>query len=928
MRPSAIARTLIRIYMSILTKILGDPNERVTRSFLPLVEKINLLEPEFKKFTDEELRDKTNELKNMIAESGGPDSALAEAFAAVREAARRAIGQRHFDVQLTGGIALHKGKIAEMKTGEGKTLVATLPLYLNSLAGKGCHLVTPNDYLSRVGGGWMGPVYRMLGVSVGVISHDFSGIYDPEYQAVPSHGDPRLDHWRPCSRREAYLADITYGTNNEFGFDYLRDNMAYRLSDAVQREYNFAIVDEIDSILIDEARTPLIISMPDQESSEYYRTFANIVPELKENVDYNVDAKLKAVTITEEGIEKVEKLLGVKDIYTEKGFRYVRYLEQALRAQALFQLDRDYVVKDGEIIIVDEFTGRLMPGRRWSEGLHQAVEAKEGVRVQQESRTLATITFQNYFRMYSKLAGMTGTAATNAEEFHKVYNLDVVSIPTNRPLIRRDFQDLIFRTEHGKFLAVASEVKKRHELGQPVLIGTVSIEKNERLSEYLRREGIPHEVLNAKNHEKEAFIIAQAGHLGVVTLATNMAGRGVDIILGGVRNLETPFPSVLGNGVSKWEKERDDIATLGGLHVIGTERHEARRIDNQLRGRSGRQGDPGSSQFFVSLEDDLMKVFGGSGIKQMMENFGIPEDQPIENRLVTKAIETAQSRIEGFHFDSRKHLLEFDDVLNKQRDWVYRMRRELLIRGEELGFLEEKLYEFIGNIARKLIEIHCGNTLEAEWNIEEIFESVRALTDTDDALHAELERIRKDDDISRGGKQEALGVKIEEAFQEAWSKKREGMEEDAAKNILRVVMLQSADVLWMDHLDIMEHLRDSVRLRAYGQRDPLVEYKHEGARLFRELKEAFVIQVVGAAFKIGVQSAPQAEKPRGQIEFKSPKEELEKDGIHIPAVRGKKDPGLSAVALAKAGRNDPCPCGATHPDGRPKKYKHCHGKNV
>ena len=528
----------------------------------------------------------------------------------------------------------------------------------------------------------MGPIYQALGVSVGVISHDFSGIYDPGYAESPSHGDPRLDHWRPVTRREAYRADITYGTNNEFGFDYLRDNMAYAPGEMAQREHHFAIVDEVDSILIDEARTPLIISAPDEESAEHYRTFAGIVPRLKENADYNVDEKLKAVTITEEGIEKVEKILGIQNIYEEKGFRYVRYLEQALRAQALFQRDRDYVVKDGQVVIVDEFTGRLMPGRRWSEGLHQSVEAKEGVQVQRESRTLATITFQNYFRMYAKLAGMTGTAATNAEEFSKVYKMDVAVIPTNKPLVRKDLPDLVFRTEHGKFLAASREIKRRHEAGQPVLVGTVSIEKNERLAQYLAREGVPHQMLNAKNHESEAMVIAQAGRSGALTIATNMAGRGVDIVLGG-----NPSDAA----------EAGSIRGLGGLFVLGTERHEARRIDNQLRGRSGRQGDPGETQFFLSLEDDLMRIFGSERIKTMMESFGIPEDQPIENRLVSKSIESAQAKIEGFHFDARKHILEFDDVMNKQRDFIYRMRREVLsaTAGGE-GALDRRLGEMLG----------------------------------------------------------------------------------------------------------------------------------------------------------------------------------------------------------------------------------------
>ena len=885
--------------MALFAKIFGDSNERVVRSLLPLVEKINSFELEFEKLTEAELKNKTLEFKRRILERQETlDDLLPEAFAAIRGAARRTLNQRHFDVQLVGGIALHQGKIAEMKTGEGKTLVATLPLYLNSLLGKGCHLVTPNDYLSHVGGGWMGPVYYALGVSVGVISHDFSGIYDPEYKEMPSRGDPRLDHWRPVTRQEAYRADITYGTNNEFGFDYLRDNMVYRFADMAQREHNFAIVDEIDSILIDEARTPLIISMPDEEASEYYRTFARIVPQLKENADYNIDEKMKAVTINEEGIEKVERILGVNDIYTERGFRYVRYLEQALKAQALFHLDKDYVVKDGEIIIVDEFTGRLMPGRRWSEGLHQAVEAKEGVAVQKESRTLATVTFQNYFRMYVKLAGMTGTAATNAEEFHKVYNLDVLSIPTNQPLIRKDLSDLIFRTEHGKFLAVTREVKERHRMGQPVLIGTVSIEKNERLSEYLRREGIPHQMLNAKNHEKEALIIQQTGRKGAVTLATNMAGRGVDIILGG----NPPFAG-----------EAEEVRGLGGLYVIGTERHEARRIDNQLRGRAGRQGDHGSSQFFVSVEDELMRVFGGAGIKQMMESFGIPEDQPIENRLVSKAIESAQAKIEGFHFDSRKHLLEFDDVLNKQRDYTYCMRREALMRSEsEPQFLQDKLLEFMEEEVRRLVEFHAAGNYVSEWNMEEIFESTRSIfSEVPEELHKELEKISADDRVSSEERRDKICEKVFDALKEGWRVRREALGEDGVKKVLKVLMLQSIDILWMDHLDQMEHLRDSVRLRAYGQRDPLVEYKHEGSRLFRDLKQAIRSQVVSAAFKVGIREAPVAAVPAADsIVFKSTKDEEQKHGVGAHVLKGKKEPG----------RNDPCPCGSK------KKYKKCHGR--
>ena len=832
------------------------------------------------------------------------DGLLPEAFSAVREAARRTIGQRHFDVQLLGGITLHQGKIAEMKTGEGKTLVATLPLYLNSLTGKGCHLVTPNDYLSRVGGGWMGPIYSALGVSVGVISHDFSGIYDPGYTESPSHGDPRLDHWRPCSRREAYRADITYGTNNEFGFDYLRDNMAYSLEQVAQRDPNFAIVDEVDSILIDEARTPLIISAPDEESAGYYQTFARIAPELKEDADYNVDEKLRAVTITEEGIEKVERLLGIENIYEEKGLRYVRYLEQSLRAQALFQKDRDYVVRDGEVVIVDEFTGRLMPGRRWSEGLHQAIEAKEGVAVQRESRTLATVTFQNLFRLYGKLAGMTGTAATNAEEFHKVYGMDVAVIPTNQPLVRRDLADLVFRTEHGKFLAASREIKRRSEAGQPVLIGTVSIGKSERLAEYLKREGVAYQILNAKNHEQEAFVIAQAGRLGAVTLATNMAGRGVDIILGG-----NPPDS----------EEAVKIRTLGGLFVLGTERHEARRIDNQLRGRSGRQGDPGETEFMLSLEDDLMRIFGSGRIKGMMETFGIPEDQPIENRMVAKAIESAQAKIEGFHFDARKHLLEFDDVMNKQREYAYRLRREILANAETAPErLAAKLSEMVGEEVAAVVRFHTVADQVSEWNLGEIAETVRAIAaEVPAGIAEELREIAAGEGMNAGEKREKLIGRIVAALDSVWEARKQTMGDAAFRALAKVVTLRSVDMLWMDHLDQMEHLRDSVRLRAYGQRDPLVEYKNEGVRLFRELQAAIRSQIVATIFKVGMTAPVRAETPAAvapSLVFRSAKDELG---------RGMADAAVAANPVPKkppVGRNDPCPCGSG------KKYKKCHGK--
>ena len=890
--------------MALLTKILGDANERFLKSLAPIVARVNALEPEFVKLSDAALQAKTEEFRGRLVEGETLDDLLAEAFSLVREAARRSIGQRHFDVQLLGGIVLHQGKIAEMKTGEGKTLVATLPLYLNALAGQGCHLVTPNDYLSRVGGGWMGPIYQALGVSVGVISHDFSGIYDPGYAESPSHGDPRLDHWRPVTRREAYRADITYGTNNEFGFDYLRDNMAYAPGEMAQREHHFAIVDEVDSILIDEARTPLIISAPDEESAEHYRTFAGIVPRLKENADYNVDEKLKAVTITEEGIEKVEKILGIQNIYEEKGFRYVRYLEQALRAQALFQRDRDYVVKDGQVVIVDEFTGRLMPGRRWSEGLHQSVEAKEGVQVQRESRTLAAITFQNYFRMYAKLAGMTGTAATNAEEFSKVYKMDVAVIPTDKPLVRKDLADLVFRTEHGKFLAASREIKRRHEAGQPVLVGTVSIEKNERLAQYLAREGVPHQMLNAKNHESEAMVIAQAGRSGALTIATNMAGRGVDIVLGG-----NPSDAA----------EAGSIRGLGGLFVLGTERHEARRIDNQLRGRSGRQGDPGGTQFFLSLEDDLMRIFGSERIKSMMESFGIPEDQPIENRLVSKSIESAQAKIEGFHFDARKHILEFDDVMNRQRDFIYRMRREVLSATEtEGGALERKLGGMVAEEVEYIVKFHTASGYPAEWNLEEVGENVRAIAgETPQNLREELSRI-EGRQAGTEEKREEMGRYLTGVLEAVLDGRKQAMGEPAMANLTRIVMLQSIDFLWMDHLDQMEHLRDSVRLRAYGQRDPLVEYKNEGLRLFKELRAAIRSQVVNTIFKVapmpmaisGIQQPARAPA----LVLHSAKDEISQ-GAPAPAAM------YNPVSKKQqVGRNDPCPCGSG------KKYKKCHGK--
>lgn len=895
--------------MSLLSSMFGSSSERYLKPLRVLVDEINALEPEFFKFSDEELKASTAALKDRLTKGETLDDILPDAYAAVRESARRTLNQRHFDVQLLGGIALHQGKIAEMKTGEGKTLVATLPMYLNSLEGKGAHLVTPNDYLSRVGAGWMGQVYYRLGVSAAVVYHEFSGIYDPEYTDPHEHGDLRLSHFRPCTRGNAYAADITYGTNNEFGFDYLRDNLEQFPKDMRQRRHHYAIVDEIDSILIDEARTPLIISVPDEESGELYNVFARIAPQLKEGADYNIDEKLKAASMTEEGIDKVEKILGIGNIYEERGMRFVRHLESSLRAQTLFMRDRDYVVREGKVVIVDEFTGRLMPGRRWSEGLHQAIEAKEGVTIERESRTLATITFQNYFRMYNKLAGMTGTAETSAEEFHKVYNLEVVSVPTHRAMVREDAGDQVFRTEKGKFQAVVREIKERHAKGQPVLIGTVSIEKNERLSKMLQVEGVPHQLLNAKNHEQEALIIAQAGRKGLVTVATNMAGRGVDILLGG----NPPDRQIA-----------DEVRGVGGLHVIGTERHEARRIDNQLRGRAGRQGDPGSSQFFVSFEDDLMRVFASPRIKSMMESFGIPEDQPIENKMVSRAIESAQSKIEGFHFDSRKHVLEYDDVLNKQRDAIYRMRREILFSGESASGerepvnLRERIWTMIEEEVRRFVEFHTISSDEEEWNAEEIGEILKAMAGFTDDIRTEL-RAAVVQESGSDEKREAMIACILEKLQKQYDAKEQELTQDEMRNIERAVMLRSIDMLWMDHLDQMEHLRDSVRLRAYGQREPLVEYKNEGSRLFKELQIAIRTQIVSTIFKAG--GVPRVE-PARHLHLTRPDINALPMGVPsgISLTSASQSSGSQKpTGLKEPNRNDPCACGSG------KKYKKCHG---
>jgi len=823
-----------------LTKLFGDRYTKYIKTLDPVVKKINSFEESLKKLSNDEIKAKTAEFKARLEKGESLEDILPEAFACVREAAVRTLNQRHFDVQLIGGIILHRGNIAEMKTGEGKTLVATLPVYLNAISGHGAHVVTVNDYLSRRDAVWMGQIYSFLGLSVSVINHESSFMYDPNHKDSDEKRDELgsfkviYEFLRPCSRKEAYAADITYGTNNEFGFDYLRDNIEYASSDLRQREYNFAIVDEVDSILIDEARTPLIISAPTADSENLYGVFSKIVRDFVKDVDYTVEEKHKAIQLTDAGINKAEKALGVENIYTDGGIKYVHHLETAVRAKALFEINKDYVVKEGEVIIVDESTGRMQPGRRWSEGLHQAIESKEGVAVQKESRTFASITFQNYFRMYKKLAGMTGTAITSSEEFFKVYHMDTIPVPTNKPIARKDFNDLIFQTENGKYKALAKRVKEINKTGQPVLIGTVSIEKNEVLSEYLKREGIQHNLLNAKNHEKEGEIVAQAGKLGAVTVATNMAGRGVDIKLGGV-----PFN----------QEEYEKIKTFGGLAVIGTERHEARRIDNQLRGRAGRQGDPGTTQFFVSLEDTLMRVFANDVVKRMMNRFGIPEDEPIENSLITRTLESAQTKIEGFNFDARKHVLEYDDVLNFQRKIVYERRRAALIG--EIEVVKNKLAEIAtDDESKKVIEDKVKQFGEAEFY-----------------------------------------------------------------RIARIIMLQAIDMFWVDHLEMMDYLRGSVNLRAYGQRDPLVEYKKDGLRLFKEMQIAINDEILRMLPHIGVGA------------FQAEEEKLKETQKHmkVAGAEGKSDNNVVVQGSGdKVGRNDPCPCGAVNPDtGNVYKYKQC-----
>ncbi len=823
--------------MNIFTKIFGDSNQKFIKNLQPIVEEINSFEPEIQKLSDEQLKEKTKEFKERLIQGLPLDDLLPEAFALAREAGKRTLNQRHFDVQLIGGIVLHQGNIAEMRTGEGKTLTATLSAYLNALEGKGVHIITVNDYLAKRDMVWMGQIYNLLGLSVGCITNEGGYVYDENYgqnqnaKIKNQNDNAKLkineseldkkrdtlgsfkvveDYLRPVSKKEAYSADITYGTNHEFGFDYLRDNMVYDLSQQSQRGFNFCIVDEVDSILIDEARVPLIISGATDDSTEKYYQFVKVLSPLQKDEDYTLDEKMKAVSFTEEGQNKVVKKLG-SDPWLENDITATHQLESALRAKTLFLRDRDYVVKNGEIIIIDEFTGRMLPGRRWSAGLHQAVEAKENVRIQAESVTYATITFQNYFRLYKKISGMTGTALTSAEEFDKVYKLDVVVIPTNKSMLRQDFQDKIYKTESGKLKMVVKEIKELHEKGQPVLVGTRSVERNEFLGKLLEIEGVPHQILNAKNHEREGEIIAQAGKRGAVTIATNMAGRGVDIILGG--NPASP-------------EEAEKVRELGGLHVIGTERHDARRIDNQLRGRAGRQGDPGSSQFFVSLEDDLMRIFGGDRIKNLMTALKVPEDEPIQAGIISGALESAQGKIEGFNFDARHHLLEYDDVMNKHREIIYKKRKD---------FLENQMPE----------------------------------------ISPELE------------------------------KKKQELGEENFNNAIKFVSLKVLDNLWQDHLSNMEHMRDSVGLRAYGGKDPLIEYKNEGRKLFQQLLNEMDFEIADNIMRAGIQNQPHVHQHQPNFVQNLAQQNLAPNTQNL---------------TPNIGRNDPCPCGSN------KKYKKCHGK--
>ena len=882
---------------------MGTKNEREIKRLSAGVETINSFEHPISSLDDNGLKAKTDEFRRRLESGESLDDILPEAFAVVREVSHRILNMRHFDVQLIGGMVLHEGRIAEMKTGEGKTLVATLSVYLNALDGHGVHVVTVNDYLAKRDVQWMGTIYHFLGLSVGTIQHDASFLFDPSYVQP----DRRLSGLRPVTRKEAYLADITYGTNNEFGFDYLRDNMRYDIDDYVQRELNYAIVDEVDSILIDEARTPLIISGPSEESTDKYYKIDKIIPKLSRETDYIIDEKLKTVTLTEEGNIKVERLLGAGNLYDPSNIELVHHVNQALRAHTLFRLDVDYVIKDNEVIIVDEFTGRLMPGRRWSDGLHQAIEAKEGVKIASENQTLATITFQNYFRMYKKLAGMTGTAETEAEEFAKIYNLDVLVVPTNKPMIRVDNPDSVYKSERGKFNAVINEIADCHKRGQPVLVGTISIEKSEVLSAMLKKKGIPHSVLNAKYHEREAEIVAQAGRSQSVTIATNMAGRGTDIVLGGnpegiARDIlgdkkdftNEEYEAALNKAKDLCMKDREKVLSLGGFHILGTERHESRRIDNQLRGRSGRQGDPGTSRFYLSLEDDLMRIFGSERIAGLMGKLGMDESQPIEHRMISKAIENAQKKVEAHNFDIRKHLIEYDDVMNKQRTEIYSFRRDILA-GEGL---KDKIMEMSENVLNEFLNAYCPEDKHPEeWDMKGLKEILYGYflitTEAEAQAFDELyEKLVQDIKLVYENKEKEIGA-------------------DMFRQLERYILLQVVDSQWKDHLLGMDHLKEGIGLRGYAQRDPLVEYKKEAFEVFAGMSDRVASEVVNRLFKVQIAREENLER----------KMVLKPARVQYGRGEGGEKP-QTVVKDRKVGRNDPCICGSG------KKFKKCCGVNA
>jgi preprotein translocase subunit SecA len=897
--------------MSVLSRIY-DPTRREVRRHAAEVAEIGALEPELQRLSDVELRSKTEEFRQRLEAGDTLDDLLVEAFAVAREAAARNLGMRPFDVQCLGAIVLHQGKIAEMKTGEGKTLVAALPLYLNALTRRGCFLVTVNDFLARRDAGWNAPLFHALGMKVGVIIPEQSLLYDPEY-TDEQHTDVRLRHLRPVERLEAYQADVVYATNNEMGFDYLRDNLARSKDEKVQRDRYYAIVDEVDSILIDEARTPLIISGVGEESADKYYQYARLIPRLTPELDYTIDEKTKSGSLTDEGVEKIERMTGIANIYDIEHVQEAHHINQALRAHALYLKDREYIVRDGEVVIVDEFTGRTMPGRRWSDGLHQAIEAKEGVKVQQEQRTLATVTFQNYFRTFEVLGGMTGTALTEAEEFHKIYRLEAVPIPTNRPMIRLDEPDLIYRSEEAKFKAIADEIEERNRQGQPVLVGTVSIDKSERLSRLLEKRGVEHQVLNAKQHEREADIVAAAGQKGAVTIATNMAGRGTDIVLG------------------------EGVAELGGLYIMGTERHESRRIDNQLRGRAGRQGDPGESRFFLSFEDDLMRVFGGERMRGLMSRFGIDEEVPIESGLVSRQIESAQSRVEGANFDSRRYVVEFDDVVNTQREIIYD-ERDRILEGVDT---RDNLQEWTDEVIQDLIGIYCPGRHQAQWDLEGLWDRLRYLFPFPSAEEVDLEQL--------GDNPEEVAETLLKETERLYADKEARYTPEVVRIAETQLMLQLIDQRWADYLTTLEHLKDDIRWQSLGQRDPLVEFKSEAFSAFRSFQETLKQEIVrylfhaeiqvtpaDAAPLAGVAVHPEAGPPSAIGSETVPSESTPEGGVDRPArpipSNPAPAPGMAAGggdgitrsaaptgASAPVSRNALCPCGS----GR--KYKRCHG---